>query len=92
MTDTPDHRLSRSGEARGRTLWLRAANYDYTHHLSRPGWAWEFLRRNRHYAADWGAAQSEVTMPLGQGGPVTLRLGVRPSRMHRWGLVFRRGT
>ncbi len=90
MTDTSDHRLRKSGEASGRPLWLHASNYDYTQHLSRPGWAWEFLRRNRHYAADWDAVQSEVTMAVGQGGPVMFTLG--PSPMQRWGLVFRRGT
>lgn len=92
MTHTPDRRLSKSGEALGETIWPHAANYDYTRHLTRRGWAWEFLRRNKYYVMDWGVAQSEVTMLLGQGGPVTLRLGADASRMRRWGLIFRRRT
>jgi len=92
MTHVHDQRLSKSGEARGGTHWLHAANYDYTRHLTRRGWAWEFLRRNKHYAVDWGVAQSEVKMLPGRGGPMTLRLGADASRMQRWGLIFRRRT
>lgn len=92
MTRAHDHKLSKPGEALGRSLWLHAAYYDYTHHLTRCGWAWEFLRRNKHYVVDWGVAQGEVTMPLGQGSPVTLKLGTGVSRMQRWGLIFRRCT
>lgn len=90
MTRGHDHRLSKPGESFGRLHWLHAANYDYTRHLTRRGWAWEFLRRNKHYVVDWGVAQSEITALQGQGGPVTLRLGADASRMRRWGLIFRR--
>lgn len=90
MTHAPDHRLSKSGEALRRALWLHAASYDYTRHLTRRGWAWEFLRRNKHYVVDWGVAQSEVTTQPRQGGPMTLKLGADASRMQRWGLIFRR--
>ncbi|MBZ0216293.1 MAG: DUF6499 domain-containing protein [Fimbriimonadaceae bacterium] len=69
---------------------MQASNYDYTRHLTHRGWAWEFLRRNKHYVVDWGVAQSEVTMLTGQVGPVRLRLGAGASRMQRWGLIFRR--
>ena len=92
MIHDPDHRLNKPGEAFGRTLRLQAANYDYTRHLTRRGWAWEFLRRNKHYVVDWGVAQGEVTMLQGQGGPVRLRLGADATRMQRWGLIFRRCT
>lgn len=92
MTHAHDHRLNKAGEAFGGTLWLHSANYDYTRHLTRRGWAWEFLRRNKHYIADWAVAQGEITMLRGQGGPVTLKLGADASRMQRWGLIFRRRT
>lgn len=86
----PDHRFNKPGEALGETLWLHAANYDYTHHLTRRGWAWEFLRRNKQYVAEWAEAQSEVTIIPVQGGPETLTMGAGTSRMQRWGLIFRR--
>jgi hypothetical protein len=92
MIHNSDHRLNKPGEALGGTLWLHVANYDYTHHLTRRGWAWEFLRRNKHYVVDWGVAQNEITASWGQGGLVTLRLATDASHMQRWGLIFRRRT
>lgn len=92
MTRGHDHRLSKRHESFGGTRWQHAANYDYTRHLTRRGWAWEFLRRNKQFVADWDAAQSEVTMLLGQGGPLKLRLCMAASRLQRWRLIFRRRT
>ena len=92
MTPAHDHELTRPSETPKRSLWLQAASYDYTRRLTHRGWAWEFLRRNKDYVADWGIAQDEVTMLPGQEGPVTLRLGADGTRMQRWGLVFRRHT
>ena len=92
VTHAHDHRLNKPGEALGWTLWLYAANYDYTRHLTRRGWAWEFLRRNKHYVVDWSFTQSEITALRGQGGPETLRLGAGASRLQPWGLIFRRRT
>lgn len=89
MTRAHDHKLSKPGEVLGRPLSLHAGNYDYTRHLTRRGWAWEFLRRNKDYVVDWGVAQSETTALRGQGGPVTFRLNAVASRMQRWGLIFR---
>ena len=66
MIHDPDNRLNKPGESCGGTHWQHAVNYDYTHHLTRRGWAWEFLRRNKHYVVDWGVAQSEVTLLPGQ--------------------------
>ncbi len=82
--------LAKSSDPPGRSLWLKAASYAYTHRLTRRGWAWEFLRRNKDYVVDWGVAQDEVTILPEQGGPVTLRLGAVGFRMQRWGLIFRR--
>ncbi|MBZ0261139.1 MAG: DUF6499 domain-containing protein [Hyphomicrobiales bacterium] len=84
--------MSKPGESFGRSHWLHAANYDYTRHLTRRGWAWEFLRRNKDYVLDWGLAQSEVTTLMGQRGAETLSLGATASRLQHWGLIFRRRT
>lgn len=92
MTRGHDHKLNKPGESIGRTHWLHAANYDYTRHMTRRGWAWEFLRRNKNYIVDWGVAQGEVTMLTGQGGPETLKLDAGASRLQPWGLIFRRCT
>jgi hypothetical protein len=90
MTQGHDHKSIKLGESLGGTRWQHAANYDYTRHLTRRGWAWEFLRRNKDYVVDWGVAQSDVTMLMGQGGPEVLRLGASASRLQPWGLIFRR--
>lgn len=90
MTQGHDLKSIRLGASPRGTHWQHAANYDYTRHLTRCGWAWEFLRRNKDYALDWGAAQSEITMLTGQGGPQTLMLGAGASRLQPWGLIFRR--
>lgn len=39
----------------GATLadWRRADGYRYLNAVDGPGWAWEFLRRNQGYCADW---------------------------------------
>jgi Family of unknown function (DUF6499) len=90
MTQGHDHKSIKLGGSLGGTHWQHAANYDYTRHLTRRGWAWEFLRRNKDYVLDWGVAQSEVTMLTGKGGPQTLKLGAGASRLQPWGLIFRR--
>ncbi len=90
MIQGHDHKSIKLGGSLGGTYWQHAANYDYTRHLTRRGWAWEFLRRNKDYVVDWGVAKSEVTMLTGQGGPQTLRLGPGASRLQLWGLIFRR--
>ena len=33
--------------------WSREADYTFTQSLSRELWAWQFLRRNPEYRADW---------------------------------------
>jgi hypothetical protein len=90
MSKGHNHSLSKPGGSFGRALWVQSTNYDYTRHLTRPGWAWEFLRRNKSYVLDWSVAQSEVTMLRGQGGSEMLTLGAGASRLQPWGLIFRR--
>lgn len=92
MTRIDDHGSSKLGEGLLRSAWLDAANYDYTHRLTRRGWAWEFLRRNKHYAADWNLVQNEVRVLPENSRFARLRLDVGASQMQRWGLIFRRRT
>lgn len=89
MTQSPDRSLSKLSEVLQPTDWLDTANYDYTHGLSRRDWAWEFLRRNKHYAFDWNLSQSESVT---DGPFVRLNVDAGMSRMQRWGLIFRRST
>jgi hypothetical protein len=36
--------------------WKQAADYKFTKGLDRNGWAWEFMRRNKNYQADFAKA------------------------------------
>lgn len=87
MTQSLDRSLSKPGEVLQPTGWLEAANYEFTLRLARREWAWEFLRRNKHYALDWNLSQSEsvTDRPF-----VRLKVDAGMSRMQRWGLIFRR--
>jgi hypothetical protein len=50
-------------------------------------WAWEFLRRNPHYCADWRAAAPRALPHVTLAdGTVLLRLRRRYPRAERWGL------
>ena len=70
--------------------WRDPASYAYTQHLTREGWAWEFLRRNPKYRMAWHehAGKSEVgirSLPHG----LCLINAARASRESRnWGLVI----
>jgi hypothetical protein len=45
------------------TAWeRRLEDYAYTVGLDRPGWAWEFLRRNEHYGKDFD--DHSATLPM----------------------------
>lgn len=33
--------------------WKNPEDYEFADHLTRREWAWEFLRRNKHYRAQW---------------------------------------
>jgi len=92
MTLSPSRELRKSSEALRQTGWLQAANYEFTHRLARRGWAWEFLRRNKNYAADWAFTRNEpgVASQDNRLGRFILDAGV--SLMQRWGLIFRRRT
>lgn len=70
--------------------WVFDPAYDYTRFLSLGAWAWEFLRRNGDYAADWHQAiQSLVPDRMPVGEPVILNPR-NMSHFSKWGLIFRR--
>jgi hypothetical protein len=62
--------------------WRLEERYAGLRELTAPALAWEFLRRNSDYQADYRRIQSEVA----SGG--TARAG--DARLARWGLTFRR--
>ena len=41
------------GSPIGEPDWQDYDSYDYTESLMHDGWAWEFLRRNPNYRAEW---------------------------------------
>lgn len=55
--------------------WHPRERYDALLHLTKAGWAWEFLRRNPGYRADFADA----------GAPAE---PVPCARARRWGLPF----
>ncbi|MGF1623973.1 MAG: transcriptional regulator domain-containing protein [Alphaproteobacteria bacterium] len=61
--------------------WRSPAAYDYLSDLSNGGAAFEFLRRNADYQADYAKADSEVALGAASGGTGLAR---------RWGLGFSR--
>ncbi len=47
--------------------WRDPSTYDYTRHLTREGWAWEFLRRNPTYRATWSTQIKQATLATPPG-------------------------
>lgn len=71
---------------RPRPDWRDPATYAYTQNLTREGWAWEFLRRNPKYRADY----SRIVAAVRSQRPV--RIGVLAAVLGseaalRWGLL-----
>jgi len=60
--------------------WRNKASYAYATKLSGEGWAWEFLRRNPRFQADFArsAAQSASPRPRSIAAPTILK---------RWGIL-----
>ena len=75
---------------RSGTAWARRLDdYDYARNLDRPGWAWEFLRRNEHYRSDWWTSRADMPRPIRHvSGVIYLRLRRRCPKAESWGLVF----
>ena len=60
------------------TGWLSPEAYGYLRDLNFGGLAWEFLRRNPGYCADYAAPRFRAALETGAAGPE-----------QRWGLRFR---
>ena len=67
--------------------WQDEKTYGYALHLTRRGWAWEFLRRNPEF-------QRALTCLLEQAEYVERRSDVdvirSPHDLTQWGLMFRK--
>lgn len=69
--------------------WATEAAYDYTRFLSVDAWAWEFLRRNSDYAADWERATKSLAVDR-----ISIDTSIELPRheadcFSKWGLIFR---
>lgn len=58
--------------------WRSSSAYDYLHDLNSGGVAWEFLRRNEEYRADYANPRFRAALDTAIAGPE-----------RRWGLRFR---
>ena len=58
--------------------WRSPSAYEYLQDLNSSGLAWEFLRRNQEYRADYATLDFRAALDAGVAGPE-----------RRWGLVFR---
>ncbi len=68
--------------------WSRNEPYAYTERLSGPQWAWEYLRRNAEFRADWRTAQLEYGLS-GYDPPTTMMLSQYDIPMlSKWGLLY----
>lgn len=68
--------------------WRDNRLYDYTAKLTRPEWAWEFLRRNSDFRAAWRRAQLEYGI-VGYDDRTTMLVcqSDAPSLL-QWGLLY----
>jgi len=62
--------------------WRSPTEDDYLKHLDRPGFAWEFLRRNPAYQEDYETIVRGAASDVGSGGTTSEALA------RRWGLSF----
>lgn len=62
--------------------WRSPTENDYLKHLDRPGFAWEFLRRNPGYQAEYETIVRGAASDAGSGGVTSEALA------RRWGLAF----
>ncbi len=72
------------------TAWeVKLDDYTYTQGLDRPGWAWEFLRRNGRFAMDCRLSRAGAPTPIGHvSGATYLRSRRRFPRAESWGLLL----
>jgi len=68
--------------------WANGEAYDYTDKLSLREFAWEFLRRNAEFRADWSRARLEYGIS-GYDGPTTLLVSQHSTpSLARWGCLY----
>ena len=72
------------------TAWERSLeDYAYAAGLDRPGWAWEFLRRNENYQKDWESNRHCVPKSrLHRTGATYCRLQETCDVAKNWGLTL----
>jgi hypothetical protein len=69
--------------------WQDEAQYSSLLELDRPGWAWEWLRRNADYIAEvQGGLAGEAVSE--SGAAPTIICSPSPDGASRWGLCFPR--
>src|SRR5262245_33701966 len=66
--------------------WRSPTESDYLKNLDRPGFAWEFLRRNPDYQEDYETIVRGAASDAGSGGMTSDALA------WRWGLAFPGGS
>lgn len=69
--------------------WFDPAGYGYTQTLAASGWAWEFLRRNEKYDADWRRVTGSGADPELDVETIVSRFEALDARA-KWGVIFRR--
>jgi hypothetical protein len=71
------------------TAWdKKLEDYAYTRDLDMPGWAWEFLRRNQRFQADFQRLQTAIPLSVPHSsGVMIMRSDRRYKRAERWGLL-----
>lgn len=62
--------------------WRSLTGRDYLKHLDRPGFAWEFLRRNPAYQENYNTIMREAASDARPEGPT------KDPLVWRWGLSF----
>ena len=63
-------------------------DYAYTTALDRPGWAWEFLRRNKLFKDDFPLSRADSPIPIRHvSGTIYMRAKRRFLRAESWGLL-----
>lgn len=69
--------------------WTNESDYSFTQSLNQQGWAWEFLRRNKGYQADWQAALKDypITDLLPDDPRFAIRDRVRSRKWQRDNLI-----
>jgi hypothetical protein len=71
------------------TAWdKKLEDYAYTTALDRPGWAWEFLRRNKQFKQDFRLSKADAPIPIRHvSGTIYLRAKRRFLSAESWGLL-----